>query len=408
MLFEGPDHPVADTFDVRARLEFIDALDMTQSLTPIDSHGTTVTRYPDPGAGLPDGDGTELVNFASNDFLDLATDDRVQQAAKRAVDDVGVGATGSRPLTGDTLEHRRLERDLATARRSDRALLFPSTYAANLGVLAALYPNVVFSDARNHTSIVEGCRSSPADVETYAHCDVDDLDAKLAAREADGDTDGLVIVTESLYSMDGDVAPLDAICDLAEDYGAWVVVDGAHACGLYDDGGGIVQREGLSDRVDVQIGGLSKTLASQGGYVAGDDDVVAYLANTARPFLFSTALTPPAVAGARRALEIARESDRSTALRERAAYLRTELREMGWDVPGASNILPVMTGDHDASRALADYVHDAGFLVFPVPYPAVPRGTSRVRVNPMATHERDDLDALLDAFDRARRDLDCF
>lgn len=405
MLFEGPDHPALETFDIEGRLEFIEQFEIAQSLDPIDGPGTSVRAWDDPGEGLPTGEPRELLNFASNDFLDLASDDRVTAAAAAAAEDVGTGASASRNITGDTVAHRRLEHDLATARNSDRALVFPSTYAANIGVLTALYPNVIFSDEHNHTSIVEASRMTGADVHTYDHCDAGNLEDELAIRAESGPEDKWVIVTESVYSMDGDVAPLAAICDLADEYGAWVVVDGAHACGLYEGGGGIVQREGLSDRIDVQIGALSKALAAQGGYVAGDATVMRYLANAARPFIFSTALNPPAVAAARAALEVATESDRPDQLRANASYLRSELRSLGHEVKGSTNIVPVMIRDRNRSREIASRLRERGILVYAVPYPGVPLGTSRIRLNPMATHTRSEIDRLVAAFDDVCQEL---
>jgi 8-amino-7-oxononanoate synthase len=405
MLFEGPDHPALETFDVEARLTFLEEFGVAQTLNPVEGAGKSVHMWTDPGSGVPEGEPTELLNFASNDFLDLASDDRVTTVAAEAAATVGTGAGASRNITGDTVAHRRLERDLATARNSDRALVFASTYAANIGVLTALYPNVIFSDERNHTSIVEASRMTGAEVQTYDHCDASDLAEELAARAETGPDDKWVIVTESVYSMDGDVAPLEAVCDLADTYDAWVVVDGAHACGLYEGGGGIVQENGLSDRVDVQIGALSKALASQGGYVTGDDAVMSYLATAARPFIFSTALNPPAVAAARKALEVATESDRPDRLQQKASYLRSELESVGYEVRGSTNIVPVMIRDRFKSQELASRLRERGLLVYPVPYPGVPLGTSRIRINPMATHTRSELDALVTACQDVGRQL---
>jgi 8-amino-7-oxononanoate synthase len=406
MLFEGPDHPALESFDMEGRLEFLEEFGIRQSLDPIEQTGKNVRRWTDPSQEVPDGEPIELLNFASNDFLDLASDDRVTAAAAKAAKTVGAGASASRNITGDTVAHRRLERDLATARNSESAIVFPSTYAANVGVLTSLYPNVVFSDEHNHTSIVEASRMSGAEIQTYDHCDVDDLESQLDAQAETGPDNKWVIVTESVYSMDGDIPPLASICDLADEYDAWVVVDGAHACGLYQGGGGIVQQKGLSDRIDVQIGALSKALASQGGYVTGESEIISYFSTAARPFIFSTALNPPAVAAARKALQVATGSDRPERLMENASYLRTELGALGYEVRGSTNIVPVMIRDRPTTSELASRLLDHGVLVYPVPYPGVPLGTSRVRVNPMATHTRAELESVIDAFEIVGHKLD--
>lgn len=403
MLFDPPDVPAAETFDMEARLEFIERMGLSKSLTSTDGVGKYVHTDQSPNDADPEG--RPSLNFASNDVLDLAGDQRVRDAVKRTVDDVGVSGTTSRVTVGDTVVHRRLERKLADARRTDDAITFPSTYAANLGVIGALYPNVVFSDELNHLSIVEGARASTAEIRTYDHCDLEDLESQLEAQASDGPTDKWLIVTESIYSMDADVAPLEGICDLAAEYDAWVYVDGAWACGLYEDGGGIVQREGLTDRVDIQVGGLSKALASQGGYAAGDDTLLRYLANVARTFLFSTALNPPAVAAAEAALEIARESNRPERLRETAATVRSELDAMGFEVWGTTNAVPLLVRDPHLAAEFAANLQERGVLVNSVPYPAVPPGTSRLRILPKATHTDEDIDQLLAAVETVGTDL---
>jgi 8-amino-7-oxononanoate synthase len=405
MLFNPPDHPAAERFDMAARLDVLEQLGMAQSLDPTATVGRRTRIGPDPGAGAPELDSEEHLNFASNNFLDLAGDDRVQAAAKEAVENVGTGAGASRVAIGDTVAHRRLERTLAETKGTERALAFSSGYATNVGTLTALYPNVIFSDEYNHTSIVEASRMTDATVRSYDHCDVDDLAAQMAAQAEEGPTEKWVVVTESVFSMDGDVAPLADICDLADEYGAWVMVDEAHATGLYGNGGGVVQREGLSDRVEIQMGTLSKALAAQGGYVAGSEELISYLATTARSFLFSTGLAPPAAAAARRALEIAAESDRPKRLRENAAYLRSELDALGFDVWGSTHIVPAIIGDQSVCAEMSQRLRERGLLVHPVPYPGVPLGTSRIRTIPMATHTRAELDELVEGFETVGREL---
>lgn len=206
--------------------------------------------------------------------------------------------------------------------------------------------------------------------------------------------------------MDGDVAPIGKLCSAVEEYGAWLMVDEAHATGLYEKGGGIVQREGLSERVHVQMGTLSKALASQGGYVAGSEDFIEHLLNTARSFVFSTDLAPPAAAAVRRAFRITRESDRPARLWENVERLRDGLIDMGYDVWGETQILPVIVGDRDDAMALDERLRERNVVAPGIRPPTVPEGTSRIRVAPMASHTNEDIDHCLTAFDEAGRSLD--
>ncbi len=343
--------------------------------------------------------------FASNNYLGLATDDRVQAAAARAADEVGTGAGASRLVTGDTACHRRLETALADAKATEDALVFSSGYAANVGTITALDPDLIFSDELNHASIIDGCRLTGETV-VYDHCDPTDLERKLEAAQADrGPDETWLIVTDSVFSMDGDVAPLAALCELAEQYDAWLMVDEAHATGLYGDGGGIVQRERLADRVDIQMGTLSKALGSQGGYVAGSDSLITYLVNEARSFVYSTGLAPPAAAAACEALQIARTTDRADRLWDRVDRLRTGLEELGYEVRGETQILPIIVGDRETALALGGRLREAGIVAPAIRPPTVPEGTSRIRLSPMATHSEKAIDACLEAFATVGREV---
>jgi 8-amino-7-oxononanoate synthase len=410
MLFDEFDHPTLETFDIEGRLDVIDEFGMAKSLKPLDRVNKRARMASDPQGDKPQFDDEEMLVFTSNNFLGLAQDDRVQAAAKAAAEEVGTGAGASRVSTGDTVAHRELEREIAKTKHTERALVFSSGYAANIGTITALFPDVIFSDEYNHTSIIEGARMSNADVVVYDHCDADDLAEKMAERKAEtGSTDSWLIVTDSVFSMDGDVAPLEGICDAAEEYDAWVMVDEAHATGLYgEDGGGIAEREGVEDRIEIQMGTLSKALASQGGYIVGDANLIEYVKNAARSFIFSTGLNPPAAAAARESLTIARKTDRADKLHENASYLRTHLDEMGYDTWGSTHIVPVILGDPDLAREAGAALEERGVRVNNVPAPAVPWGTSRLRVIPLATHTRDEIDEALDAFEAVGEELDVF
>jgi 8-amino-7-oxononanoate synthase len=393
-------------FDLRGRLADRERHDLRRDLAPVDRVAARGRVAPDPKNEPPVFEDERLV-FASNNYLGLADDDRVQAAAAEAARDVGTGAGASRLVTGDTSVHRALERDLADAKNTERALVFSSGYAANVGTISALAPDVVFSDELNHASIIDACRQSGAETVVYDHCDADDLRARMVDRDAETDAEeSWLVVTDTVFSMDGDVAPLAEICDAVETYGAWLMVDEAHATGLYADGGGIVQREGLSDRVHVQMGTLSKALASQGGYVAGSEPLVEHLSNAARSFVFSTGLAPPAAAAARAALAVARETDRPDWLWENVDVLRDGLADLGYEVWGETQVLPVVVGDRADAMALDERLRDHGIVAPGIRPPTVPEGTSRIRVAPMATHTQADLDRCLAAFERAGRDLD--
>ena len=380
-------------FDLHGRLRERERRGLKRSLDTAESAAPR-TRF----------DGDERLVFASNNYLGLATDDRVQAAAAEAASEVGAGAGASRLVTGDTTAHRALERELADTKDTDRALVFSSGYAANVGTLTALDPDVVFSDELNHASIIDGCRLADAETVVYDHCDPDSLAAAMREREDEGGS--WLVVTDSVFSMDGDVAPLHDLCDVAERYGAWVMVDEAHATGLYEDGGGVAERDGLGDRVDVRLGTLSKALGSQGGYVAGSETLITHLVNAARSFVFSTGLAPPAAGAARKALAISRTGDCRERLWANVARLRDELASLGYEVGGDTQILPVMVGDCEDAVALADGLREQGVVAPAIRPPTVPHGTSRIRVAPTAAHTREEIDDCIAAFETAGGRLD--
>ncbi|ELZ95840.1 8-amino-7-oxononanoate synthase [Haloferax mucosum ATCC BAA-1512] len=382
-------------FDLEADLETRERYGLRRTLEPA-ADVSARTRI----------DSRERYVFAANNYLGLATDPRVQRAASEAARAVGTGSGASRLITGDTELHRELEDDLAAVKHTDRTLLFSSGYAANVGTIAALDPDVIFSDELNHASIIDGCRLAAAETVVYDHCDAASLAVKLRSRSMDAaDDERWLIVTDTVFSMDGDVAPLAAICDLAAQYGAWTLVDEAHATGLYEDGGGIVQRDGLSDSIDVQVGTLSKALASQGGYVAGSDTLVEYLVNEARSFVFSTGLAPPAVGASRTALQIARDGARRASLWENVETLREGLDSVGYRVLGETNVLPVLLGERVDAIELDRRLREQDIVAPVIRPPTVPDGTSRIRVAPMATHSDAAIERCLSAFETAGRDL---
>lgn len=392
----------AHGFDLETRLRERERAGLRRDLSPVERVAARSPVSEDPGAGNAEFEDEYLV-FAANDYLGLAGDERVAAAAAQTAHEVGSGAGASRLVVGDTPAHRSLERRLAAEKGTERALAFSSGYAANVGTIAALNPDAVFSDELNHASIVDGVRLADADVEVYDHCDTESLANAMANRaEAADPTESWLVVTDSVFSMDGDVAPLEAICDRTDEYGAWLLVDEAHATGVYD--GGVVGERGLSDRVEVQLGTLSKALGAQGGFVAGSQPLVEHLLNAARSFVFSTGLAPPAAAAAERALELAPERrDRLWANVER---LRTGLESLGYDVWGNTHVLPVVLGDREAAISLDERLREACVLAPAIRPPTVPEGTSRVRLAPRATHAPEDVERCLAAFEAAREEVD--
>lgn len=335
--------------------------------------------------------GRDLLLLASGDYLGLAADARVMAGAARALSAFGAGCGGSRLTTGTLPPHGRLEEDLAAFGGSEAALLFSSGYAANVGLLPALCGrgDVIFSDALNHASIIDGCRLSGAAVVVYAHNDMADLD-RLARRHAGRRR---LVVSDAVFSMDGDVADLPGLLETAARHGLLSVLDEAHALGVVGrTGRGIVEHFGLAAGPDIFTGSLSKALGADGGYVRGPARLLEYLRHGGRSFVFSTALSPAPVGAALAALEILRDEPRRVArLRDNAAFFRARLREHGLEAPGESAIVPLMAGDERVAVAAARRLREAGILISAIRYPTVARGAARLRAALRADHEHADL-----------------
>jgi len=337
-------------------------------------------------------DGTPVVLLCSNNYLGFADHPRVRQAAADAAMRWGVGAGASRLVSGTMTIHEQLERRLADFEGTESCVLFGSGYLANVGVLSALgrAGQTIFSDALNHASIIDGCRLARAETFVYEHCDLDHLSWALREHGREGD----LIVTDSVFSMDGDVAPLQAIVELARRHGARVAVDEAHATGALGPGGrGAVAEAGLEGEVDVLIGTLSKALGSYGGYVCAQREVVELLLNSARALIFSTAPPPPAVAGALAALELLLDQPlRPQKLAANAALLRSELAAAGIAAAaGRTQIVPLIVGDADAAVRVSEAALSRGVFAQAIRPPTVPDGSSRLRLTVMASHTASEL-----------------
>jgi 8-amino-7-oxononanoate synthase len=338
-------------------------------------------------------DESPVLLLCSNNYLGLADHPRVREAAAEAAERWGVGAGASRLVSGTMTVHRRLEERLAEWEGTEACVLFGSGYLANLGVLGALATegDTVYSDELNHASLIDGCRLSRARVVVYRHLDTEHLAWQLRQHGATGRR---VIATDAVFSMDGDVAPLREIVELAQTYGARTLVDEAHATGLLGPGGrGAVAAASLQGEVDVVVGTLSKSLGSYGAYVCASAQMTDYLLNTARSLIFSTAPGPPAVAGALAALDLLQERpERVERLHAAARTLREALAAQGFPVaPGEMPIVPVVVGPEQDTMALCQATLERGVFAQGIRPPTVPTGTSRLRLAAMATHTQTEL-----------------
>ena len=352
-------------------------------------------------------DGRDVVNLSSNNYLGLATHPELIKAAVEAVKIYGCSPTSSRLISGTTDLHARLEERLSTFQGREGALVFNSGYAANTGIISALMgkEDLILSDSLNHASIIDGCRLSRAEVEVYPHGDLEALEGLL--KSSYGKRRRLVI-TEGLFSMDGDIPNLCGLAELAEKYRAWLMVDEAHAFGIMGRGGrGLVNQLNLSDRVQILMGTFGKALGSFGAFVTGERALIDYLINRCRPFIFSTALPAHMCAISLKALELLEEADpMRERLEENARYFREELKSMGFDtMKSEAYIVPVLIGDPRLTKEMAELLFKEGVYAPAIRPPSVPPGSSRIRCGIMATHSLADLDMSLEAFRKAGRIL---
>lgn len=353
-------------------------------------------------------DGRRVLNFCSNNYLGLANHPRMREAARQAIEKYGVGPAAVRTIAGTLDLHLILEENLARFKGVEAAISFQSGFNANLATIPALVGegDAIFSDELNHASIIDGCRLSRARIIRYAHNDPGDLEAKI--REHLGSFRRGLIVTDGVFSMDGDIAPLPEIVEIAERYHLMLMVDDAHGEGVLGRGGrGIVDHFGLHGRVDIEVGTLSKAFGVVGGYVAGRREIVEWLRQRGRPFLFSSAMTAADTAACIAAVEILEESTELVdRLWENTRYFKEEMRRLGFDL-GASvtPITPVMLGDAHLAQTFSRRLFEEGVFAQAIGYPTVPRGKARIRVMISAAHRREDLDRGLEAFAKVGREL---
>ncbi|TWT33079.1 8-amino-7-oxononanoate synthase [Blastopirellula retiformator] len=351
-------------------------------------------------------DGQQFINFGGNDYLGLAADPRLGEAAIAAIQQEGWGSGASPLVTGHGVSHAALEAALAELEGTEAALLFSSGFAANVGTITALAGkgDVVFSDAKNHASIIDGVRLCGARPQIYQHLDVDHLEKLIAQASA---FRRRYIVTDTLFSMDGDFAPLVDLCELADRYDATLIVDEAHATGVFgEQGHGVCEHLGVEEQVDVRIGTLSKALGGHGGFVVGGQQLIDWLLNRARSYVFSTAAPMAASAAMLAALQIVRdEPERRQLLLKRADALRETLRKQGWQVGGESQIIPILLGEPEPTMQASHRLRDQGLFVPGIRPPSVPSGESLLRISLSYAHTPAHLDKLTTALATLRQQL---
>ncbi len=354
-------------------------------------------------------DGRRVINLSSNNYLGLANHPKLKEAAIRAVEEWGAGAGAVRTIIGTMAIHQRLERRLAEFKHVEATIVFQSGFTANAGTIPAIVTkdDAIISDELNHASIIDGCRLTGLPSEQrpiYKHRDMDSLEEVL---KRTGQYRKRLIVTDGVFSMDGDIAPLDKIVELAEQYDAAVMVDDAHGSGVLGGGRGTAYHFGVHQRIDIQLGTLSKAVGVMGGYIAGSHALIDWLTQRSRPFLFSTAHPPAVVAAILAAIDLM-ESDPSLTqkLWDNARYWQDGLKRLGFDIGVTETpITPVMVGDEGKAQELQRGLFEEGVLALAVVFPTVPRGKARVRTMPNASHERSDLDEALAAMEKVGRRL---
>src|SRR6266545_2788914 len=354
-------------------------------------------------------DGRDVINLASNNYLGLASHPRMNAAASKAASELGAGTGAVRTIAGSMTLHRELERRFAAFKHAEDALMFQSGFTANAGTVAAILDkqDVIVSDRLNHASIIDGARLSRAEIKVFEHKDADHAEALLRESKAEGRRQ--LLVTDGVFSMDGDIAPLPALVEVAEKHGAIMMIDDAHASGVLGQGGkGTVSHFGLDpSRIDVQVGTLSKAIGVLGGFIAGPSHLIQWLVNRGRPFLFSTSAPPPVAAACIAALDVLRdEPDRIERLWSNTTLFKKGLHDLGLDT-GASEspITPVIAGGETKAVELSRLLWEEGVFTPAIVFPTVAKGRARVRTIVTADHTEEDLKEALEAFGLVGRKL---
>jgi glycine C-acetyltransferase len=353
-------------------------------------------------------DGRDVINLASNNYLGLAAHPRLKEAAAKAAMRYGAGSGAVRTIAGTMTLHRELEKRFAAFKGAEDAIMFQSGFTANSGTVGAILTreDVIVSDQLNHASIIDGARLSRAEIKVFPHKDVEAADRLL--EETRRKDRRQLLITDGVFSMDGDIAPLPGLVEVAEKHGAIMMIDDAHASGvLGQNGRGTVDHFGLHGRVDIQVGTLSKAIGVLGGFIAGPSHLIEWLVNRGRPFLFSTSAPPGATAACIAALDILEEEpERVDRLWDRTRFFKEGLRSLGYDTGESETpITPVIAGEDQKAQDLSRLLWEEGVFTPPIVYPTVARGSARVRTIITSEHTEDDLSQALDAFERVGRKL---
>ncbi|WP_066369017.1 glycine C-acetyltransferase [Neobacillus fumarioli] len=353
--------------------------------------------------------GKELINLSSNNYLGLATDERLKKAATDAIEKYGVGAGAVRTINGTLKLHVELEEKLAEFKHTEAAIAYQSGFNCNMAAISAVMDqhDAILSDELNHASIIDGCRLSKAKIIRFNHSDMEDLRTKAKAAKESGQYNKIMVITDGVFSMDGDIALLPEIVKIAEEFDLITYVDDAHGSGVLGDGAGTVKHFGLSDKIDFQIGTLSKAIGVVGGYVAGKKNLIDWLKVRSRPFLFSTSLTPADVAASKRAIEILMEStDLYKKLWENGNYLKKGLKDLGFNIGNSETpITPCIIGEETLTQTFSKRLNEEGVYAKAIVFPTVPRGTGRVRNMPTAAHTKEMLDKAIAIYEKVGKEL---
>ncbi|MBF7019511.1 glycine C-acetyltransferase [Staphylococcus sp. 18_1_E_LY] len=354
--------------------------------------------------------GKNYINLSSNNYLGLATDEDLKEAAKNAIDTHGVGAGAVRSINGTLDLHDELEETLAKFKGTEAAIAYQSGFNCNMAAISAVMNknDAILSDELNHASIIDGCRLSRAKIIRVNHSDMEDLRAKAKEAVESGQYNKVMYITDGVFSMDGDVAKLPEIVEIAEEFGLLTYVDDAHGSGVMGNGAGTVKHFGLQDKIDFQIGTLSKAIGVVGGYVAGTQSLIDWLKVQSRPFLFSTSLAPGDTKAITEAVKkLMSSTELHDKLWENGNYLKENLQKLGFDIgQSESPITPVIIGDEKKTQEFSNRLKEEGVYVKSIVFPTVPRGTGRVRNMPTAAHTKAMLDDAIAAFEKVGKELD--